>query len=172
MGDLSEVEIFSRMAESFGEAIQCCEDLAVLPLKGPTYDRFRRELRLIEGCCRQASAWREDTRWLPIGRMMAEVHQKAGGWLRGIRNEAGQRIPVAPGQQHQLFKMLATNLRALKVVAEKYRTEATGRVGMILPDVLPGPHRDTRPVGYTGTLGPSAVQRPSGLIIPASATMQ
>jgi len=166
MGALTEIEIFSCMSDNLKLAIQHCEDLARLPLKGETYNKFRHELRLIEGACRQASAWREDTRWLPIGRMMAEVHQKAGGWLRGYKNEADVRIKFTHNQQHPLFKKLADNLRALHKAAEGMRTKATGRVGMILPTALAAPHRDTKPIHITV---PHEIRTPGGLIMPGSA---
>ena len=83
MSDLTEIEILDRMRSSLREAIQCANILASSPRKGPTYNKLREHLGLVEGCCRQMSAWREDTRWLPIGRLMAECHQKAGNWLRG-----------------------------------------------------------------------------------------
>jgi hypothetical protein len=148
MGALTETEIFDRMATSLKDAISCSEELASRSERSPAYDRLRVALRLVEGCCRQASAWREDTRWLPIGRMMAEAHQKAGSWLRGYKVQ-GVRIAFSEGQKNQLFVMFADNLRALLAQVEKLRTARTGRVGMILPQVLPAPHRDTRPVGWS-----------------------
>lgn len=161
MGALTEIEIFACLRENLVLAIEHCDDLASLPLKGTTYDKLRHELRLIEGCCRQASAWREDTRWLPIGKLMAEAHQKAGGWLRGYKDPlTGQRIKFAPGVQNPLFRMLADNLRGLLKAVDGLKSRPTGRVGMILPEELPGPHRDTVPVGW----------RPQGgLILPDSA---
>lgn len=169
MGALTEREIFDCLTTNFKLAAEHAEDLARLPIKGPTYELFRRELRLIEGACRQASAWREDTRWLPIGRMMAEVHQKAGGWLRGYKHE-GIRIALAPSQQQPLFLMLAANLRALLVAAEQTRTARTGRIGMILPDMLPAPHRDTRPVGWMHASGQFRIRSVprNGIIAPTA----
>lgn len=161
MGALTEVEIFDCMQHNFRVAITCCEALARRPSGGVTYDRFRRALRMIEGCCKQANCWREDTRWLSIGRMMAEVHKRAGDWLRGIVQEDGTRRAVPRGELHPAFEMLAEHLNGFMKVAEQIRTQATGRIGMILPEPLPGPHRDTRPVGWrrTGT----------GLLVPAGA---
>lgn len=163
MGQLTEREIFSCMADNFGMAIQHCEDLASLPLKGPTYNLFRHELRLIEGCCRQASAWREDTRWLVIGKLMAAVHLQAGEWLRGVQLPSGRRVPVPFGMKHPMFLALAGQLRLLKRQADEFRTKATGKIGMILPEYTPGPHRDTVPVGWTPAVGGS------GLILPVGA---
>jgi hypothetical protein len=83
---------------------------------------------------------------------MGEVHRRAGHWMRSsptkeTRKEADKR-----------FKKLAENLRMFAREAEDLRTRATGRLGMILPDPLPGPHRDTRPI---------QVITPGGIIIPA-----
>lgn len=161
MGALTEQEIFEALTANLKLAIEHCDDLARLPHKGETYDKLRHELRLIEGCCKQASAWREDTRWLPVGRLMAEAHQKAGGWLRGYKDPlSGQRIKFAPGQQNPLFRMLADNLRGLLKAVDALRTRPTGRLGMILPDMLPGPHRDTRPVHISrgGVILPDSAQ--------------
>lgn len=158
MGELTEREIIDCLATHFRLAAEDARSLATLPLKGPTYDSFRKKLRMIEGACRQMSAWREDTRWLPIGRMMAEVHQKAGGWLRGYKRDDGVRVSFPAGQQNHLFGMLAAKLEQLHKVAEGLRTKATGKVGMILPVALPGPHRDTVPVGWR--------QSSAGLLMP------
>lgn len=161
MGALTEAEIFDQMETSFRLAIELCGALAVLPLKGEAYDKFRRQLRLIEGCCKQANTWREDTRWLLFIRLMGETHQRAGDWLRGIKQPDGTRVKIAEGELHPAFVMLAVNLRALHECAAGIRDKATGRSGMILPDEMPGPHRDTRPVGWNrsgaGILIPSGV---------------
>jgi hypothetical protein len=154
------------MADSLGKAIHHCEDLAVHPLKGPIYHQYRTELKLVEGCCRQASAWREDTRWLPIGLMMSKCHNMAGEWLRGVQDPVTKRrTPIPEGQKHPLFVKLAENLRALLVQVEKLRTGATGKMGMILPVTAPAPFRDTRQ-HRVAALPPGMTQRPSGLIVP------
>ena len=160
MGDLTETEIFDCLSDNFKRAAQLCEDLARYPRKGPNYRDLRDALKLIEGACRQASTWRQDTRWLRIGLLMGEAHKRAGEWLRGVKMPNGMRVKLAEGHLHPCFVGLAENLRAGHRKAEEFRTAATGRVGMILPDILPGPHRDTRPVGY---------RRPSGLFVPAGA---
>lgn len=164
MGSLTETEIFDCLATNFRLAAQHADDLARLPAKGPTYRLFRDELKLIEGACRQASVWREDTRWLKIGLMMAEAHKRAGGWLRGIKAPDGSKRSLRAGELHPLFTHLADNLRAGLAAADRVRTAATGRIGMILPEVARGPHRDTRPAGWNAT--------PSGLIVPAGVAAQ
>lgn len=160
MGALTEPEIFDCLSTNFKLAAQLADDLARLPAKGPTYHRFRQTLKLIEGAARQASAWREDARFLSIAFHCSHVHKVAGDWLRGVKMPDGSRRKIPPGELHPLFAKLAEVLRAGHRKAEETRTRATGRIGMILPRPLPGPHRDTRPVGWT----PS----PAGLLVPAT----
>lgn len=158
MGALTEAEIFGCLSENLRLAAQDADTLATSPRKGQTYDAFRKRLKLIEGACRQAAAWRQDCRWYPVGMQMAKVHATAGAWLRGAKHE-GRRIALTPAEQKERFTKLAAVLRSFHTVAEDLRTKATGRVGMILPRELPGPHRDTRPVHISRT--------PGGIIIPA-----
>ena len=167
MGALTEREIFDCMETNLGLAVQHCEDLARLPAIGPSYSGLRDSLKLIEGCCRQASARREDTRWLNVGLAIAEAHKRAGNWLRGGRNAEGYKVNLAPGQRHPLFKKLADNLRAMQKVCTALRTQRVGKLGMILPTPLPGPHRDTRPSRVI--LPPGMKATSSGLIVPSSA---
>lgn len=166
MGDLTEVEIFDCIRTNATLAAEHCEQLARMPREGDTYDHLRNELKLIEGACRQASAWRGDTRWLPIGLAMEEAHSRAGEWLRGCK-VGGMRIRLAERHNFECFTALAGNLRALGTNMEKLQHARTGRRGMILPEALPAPHRDTRPVGFTRSLG--GVLIPSA---PAAVTLQ
>jgi hypothetical protein len=163
MGALTETEIFDQMNASFKQAAELADKLARYPLKGLNYDALRKQLRLIEGCCKQANTWREDTRWLRFMTMCAECHKRAGDWLRGIPVPGGGRIRLNEGTLHPAFVMLAENLRAMHKAAELIRTAKTNRVGMILPDMLAGPHRDTKPVGYRAMPKVSN----GGIIIPA-----
>jgi hypothetical protein len=160
---LTETEIFDCLSSNARKAAEHAENLGRLPRKGPTYRAYRDCLKLVEGACRQASAWREDTRWLKLGLQMAEAHKRAGDWLRGIKTSSGTRVKLAEGHLHPLFMRMAQNLRALEAKAEELRTKATGRAGMILPVPLPGPHRDTKPVGFT--------KRSSGLFVPDGASV-
>lgn len=164
MGDLSETEIFDCLASNFRLAAEHCEDLARLPAKGPTYVKFRNELRLIEGAARQAAMWRQDARFLSIGIACAKAHELAGEWLRGVRTRSGARRPLARGEIHPSFMTLSVFLRKCQAKAEDVKTKRTGRPGTILPKVQPGPHRDTRPAGWNTT--------PSGILIPEHATVQ
>lgn len=164
MGALTEPEIFSCLAENFKLAAEHAEDLGKLPKKGPTYQKFRTELKLLEGACRQAAFWRQDSRWLKIGLYMEECHKRAGDWLRGYKTKEGVRITHKEGTLHPLFMKLADNLRKGQAAAEQLRTKKTGRVGMILPAPLRAPHRDTRPIGWTA---PGERRTRGGLIVPA-----
>jgi hypothetical protein len=166
MGALTEPEIFDRMRTSLRVAADLCGKLAHLPMKGRNYDKLRTELKLIEGCCKQASTWREDARWLPIGRLMAQCHAKAGDWLRGIvvSNPDGtkSRVKINGGTLHPAFVMLGANLAAILKVVDDLKNKPTHRVGMILPAPIKDRSRDTVPVGW----------RRSGLIIPPGVNVQ
>jgi hypothetical protein len=166
MGALTEPEIFDQMNTSFRLAIELSDKLAKLPLKGLNYDALRKQLRLIEGCCKQANCWREDTRWLAFMKITAECHQKAGDWLRGIKMPDGGRVKLSEGTLHPAFMMLADNLRAMHKAAEMIRTSRTNRLGMLLPMPMEGPHRDTRPVGFRAP----QVSR-GGIILPSGASV-
>lgn len=149
MGNLTEPEIFDCLATNFRLAAEDCDKLARLPRKGRAYSSLRDKLELIEGACRQAAYWRQDSRWLQIGLFMAEAHKRAGDWLRGIKVEGSPvRVKIAPGHMHPLFTKLAEHLRAAQVRAEEFRTKATGKIGTILPEVAAAPHRDTVPTGW------------------------
>lgn len=161
MAQLTEQEIFDCIGTNAKLAAEHCELLAREKRKGTNYDLLRKELKLIEGACRQAAYFRQDARWLPIGLMMEEAHSRAGEWLRGVRDPITRnRKKIPEGTLHPLFMKLAENLRALHRQMEDLRTKATGRVGMILPKLQAAPHRDTVPVGYTKSMG--------GVLIPES----
>lgn len=169
MGSLTETEIFDCMAENLRLAIGHARELAVSPRKGPGFIALRAELKLVEGACRQAAVWRQDSRWYPIGMMMEDVHQRAKEWLRGVVDpETGQRRMIPEGVKHPLFSKLADNLEALLAKIDELRTRATGRMGMILPGSLPGPHRQTRDA-YGVLLPDGMSRRDSGVIVPSSA---
>jgi hypothetical protein len=129
---LTEREIIDCLRANFRKAAEDCEKLARLPAQGPTYKRFREELKLIEGAARQLGYWRGDARWFQIGLQMEEAHQRAGRWIR-------EKWP------RPLFIRLAENLRAGERAAHDLATKATGRTGLILPKPKSF-HRETRPV--------------------------
>jgi len=163
MSALTETEIFDCLADNFKSAVRHCEQLARTPRTGAAYHALREELRLIEGAARQASAWREDSRWLQIGLYVAEAHKRAGNWLRGAKLPDGTKIKLSDKDRFTLFNMLADVLRKGQRRAEDFRTKATGRVGMILPEVLPGPHRDTKPMGWTAQVSKGGIILPDGM---------
>ena len=148
---LSEREIFDQMLMSLRGAIDDCVEIASQPRSGPQFERLRAKLKLVEGCCRQAAAWREDTRWLPIGITVEQAHQRARGWLH--------RPTVA---SKKLFLMLADNLRLLEKAVVGLQTKATGRKGIILPDMVSLGRRAGAPVQVPGGF----VKNASGLVTP------
>ncbi len=164
MGATTETDIFDCLKDNFRKAADCAERLASAPRIGPLYRELREALRLVEGSCRQAGNWRQDARWFVIGRSVAYAHHLAGEWLRGIKLSNGTRLKLAAGHRHPAFLKLAENLRMGAKRAEEFQNRATGRIGLILPKELPGPHRETRPVHVSV---PPELRRPSGLIVPA-----
>ena len=162
---LTEVEIFSCMAENLRLAAEHADDLAVKPFKGPVYEKFRDEIALVEGCCNQAGTHREDARWLRWGPLMGAVHQQAGDWLRGYKDkETGERIRLAESDTNLVFLKLAEHLRAMHAQIEKLRDEATGRVGMILPKPVMPFMRDPSEKKHRVML---PAMSPGGILIPA-----
>ena len=164
MGALTEIEIFDCMATNLRLAAEHCDELAVKPLKGPIYEKLRDELALIEGCCKQASAWREDTRWLNIGLLMADCHKKAGGWLRGYKIY-GTRVKLEPGHLNLCFVKLAENLRALLTACDAIKNKKAPKLGMIVPEPVRPFMRDDRPIRVM--LPPSMSK--GGILIPHGA---
>lgn len=160
MGALTEIEIFDRMYDSLKAAASHAEDLAKLPGQGPTYQKFREHMLLVEGCCRQACAWREDSRWLDVGMTIAEALARTGNWLRGYRVEGTLGKVFYP---RDLYLLLADNLRGIAKAIEGLRHNATGRRGMILPEMPHVSRTESRPVQV---LSPKA-RSPGGIILSA-----
>jgi hypothetical protein len=131
--NVTESEILSCLRENFRLAAQHCDALAVLPARGPTYTLLRAELKTVENCCRQVAWYREDTRWLRVGLMMAEAHKRAGGWLRTYPRTRTDNAA------HPMFTRLAVNLRAGIDRVVELETKATGIAGLILPNVPRAP---------------------------------
>ena len=149
MSYLTEVEIFDRMKASLRTAIEACEQLAIEPYKGPMYLHFREHMKLVDGCCRQASAWREDTRWLNIANLIFKSRTMAGNWLRGeevVRKpDGGSAVMFArlnAPHAYKCFTTLAQNLKQIELMADKTKNEATGVRGAILPTPLADPNRE------------------------------
>jgi hypothetical protein len=149
MAELTEADIFGCMSHNLRLAAEHCDNLAKYPLKGRNYNLLRQELKLVEGCCRQAAWWREDTRWLPIGLKMAEMHKMVGTWLRGTKvmtKTAGGLMVAIQRSPNELYTKAAAALRMLNRVADELRDKAPPKSGLILPDVMEGPHRQNKPV--------------------------
>jgi hypothetical protein len=162
MGDLTEAEIFDCLETNFRLAAEDAESLAKSPRRGQIYKAFRERLELIGGACRQAAYWREDTRWLKFDEWCGQVHKTCGDWLRGIKPAGGgPRVKLSEGQLHPNFIAVANRLKAAHRVAQEFKTKKTGQLGLIMPPVMQGPHRDTRPVGWSRTS--------SGIFLPAGA---
>lgn len=154
MSDLTEREIFDCLETNALAAAQDCVNIARLPQKGPHYQNFLNRMKLLDGAARQASTWREDTRWLNFYPVFLAAEQNAGRWLRG-------------GYASVLFLDLAKVFVDMHKCIIHLKTAKTGRRGMILPDVLEGPHRDTRPSRVVLPENMPHI-RPSGIIVPGA----
>ena len=151
-GNVSEREIFSLLKETFRRAAEYCDKLAVVPSRGPVYVALREDLKTAENCCRQIAYYRQHANWFTVGLFMADVHKRAGGWLRDRSMPRAANSNLA----HPLFLKLAEKLRFGAEQAQRLETAATGKVGMILPEVQRAPTRTQSRM----------VQVPSGLIVP------
>lgn len=164
MSDLTEQEVIDRLKQSIREAGQAAMDLASVSRRGPAYHKLREHLLLVEGCCRQLSVFREDTRWLNMGAAMHKAHELSGGWLRGFKHpETGMRIAFSPKMKNPLFVKLAENLAFMLVGVEDMLHKRTGVRGPILP-ALPAAERkigSPTPVSLPAPLRKS----PGGIIL-------
>jgi hypothetical protein len=173
MSDLTENEVIDRLKTSLGEAGAAAVALSIETRMGPNYVRLRENLLLVEGCCRQLSAMREDTRWLPLGRMAAEAQQRARNWLAGVkvnRDDGGTvRLATAMATRHPLFDRLAQNLAFWLAGINRMLEMRTGKLGPTLPDM---PRRE-RPVGapVPVSLPPGMTKTSGGIIVPISGTV-
>jgi hypothetical protein len=137
VGHVSEAEILSLLKQTFRRAAEHCDKLSILPARGPTYRKLREDLQTAENCCRQVAWYRQDTRWLRVGRQMDEAHKRAGSWLRDRSMPRTANSNLA----HPLFVLLAEKLRFGMACAGRLETQATGQAGTILPDVPRDPIR-------------------------------
>lgn len=169
MGALTEVEIFDCIATNVAIAADCCDQMATRPTRGVPFIKFREACANVEGACRQASQWRSDTRWLPMGLMMEKCHQLALKWITGFKAEPRRpRIAVSERDKHQGFVKMAENLRFAAEAMKILKNSKTGKIGMILPDTSRGPTRTQgRPMQVL--LPEGMLARPSGIIVPREA---
>lgn len=154
MTALTEPEILACLRENFRLAAEDCDRL-FRGERGPVYRRFRDEMRLIEGACRQMCHWREDARWLRIGLDVAEAQKRVRKWI--VR-----RAPI------ENFRKLALILQGYAFHAAKLEHERTSRLGPILPRPLEGPLRQGRPVQ---AMLPGERVSSGGIILPQGATI-
>lgn len=136
MSGLTEREILSRHTQSLGEARDACQWLArnadpekIAP-RNRHYRNLQKALKELEGTCRQMSAYRDDTRWLPLGIFYAKVMRTVTTKYRGMDW-------LAFGQIAQVFVL---GIKKVETLAEA----KTGRLGPILPKrtdwlILPDP---------------------------------
>lgn len=139
-GVLTEREILDCLKENLRLGAESADKLA-RGERGIVYLEFRSQLTLIDGCCRQMSGWREDTRWSPFGVKIRELQQRVGRWL-------------VEKQPEWKFKGAAEILRYALSQALDLETKKTGKVGMILPKALAVPKREGAPVSMSGLILP------------------
>lgn len=135
---LTEREIISQLKQSLRLAAEAAARLAA-GQRGVEYLTLRENLKLAEGCCRQMSAWRADTRWLPFGLKLAQAQQMCGRWLR-------EKQPA------WRFKGLAEILAVAVTQAAQLEQKKTGKIGSILP-----------PPGYVPPVSEAALPPQPGL---------
>lgn len=127
MARTTEHEIIECLKENLRLAAENADRLARHE-RGPVYVDLRRQLKLVEGACRQMAGWREDARWLPFGVKVGDARLRCGKWLR-------ERQP------EWRFRGLAEILRFAHTQALDLERKRTGRVGILLPPVQPAPIR-------------------------------
>lgn len=157
MSHLTEGEVLDKLQDSLGEAIQASKELAVRSRLGRPYERLGNALVAVEGCCRQLAAFRGDGRWLPFGIYMAECHKRAGGWIRGYR-ENGVHIFHTNGHINKVFVELANQLSHIQDAVMVIANAKTGTTGPILPATPPAERRIGAPVSTSGLILPASVR--------------
>src|ERR1700691_2419987 len=79
--NLTENEILLRMKENLRKASELCDVMAISPERWSTFAQFKKSMDVVEDCCRQMNYWRQDTRWLPMGRHAALMVQNTRKYL-------------------------------------------------------------------------------------------
>lgn len=162
MSITTEIEIFDCLATNLRKAAEDCRLLAWHPRRGFVYARFIKALGLVEGACRQAYYWRDfDARWLMLALKMHEAQKRAGNWLRDYTSKDGRKVA------HPMFVKLGDVLDEAYRLAMRVKTMATFRIGPIMPEPLPGPHRDSRPAQVMLPTGYRVT--PGGILLPIAA---
>ena len=146
-GALTEQEILDCLKENLRLGAENADKLS-RGERGPVYQEFRENLRLVDGCCRQMTGGREDTRWSPFGVKIRELQQRVGRWL--VEKEPGWK-----------FKGAGEILRYALAQALELETKKTGKVGAILPKIQAGPTRTQgRPTSMSGLILPPGFNTP------------
>jgi hypothetical protein len=161
---LQETEILDRLRQSTKEAVDSCKIISVSWERGSAYENLRDNLHMIDGCCRQMAMYRDDARWLPFGVFAANMHQRAGDWLRGYKDNGVLVTYYTQTKDRQrplnaAFIKLAAELTVILEGLEKLAVMKTGIRGMILPATPSEERRAGRP-GFVNT------SKNPGLIIP------
>ncbi len=156
---LHEADILDRLRQSTKEAIDHCKTISVSWERGEAYSKLRDNLHEIDGCCRQMAMWRGDYRWLPFGVFAANMHQRAGDWLRGYVDD-GVMVLYSPGTLNKAFVKLAAELGVILEGLETLVTMKSGLLGAVLPPKPSEERRSGRPGFVHKTKKPA-------LIIPA-----
>lgn len=178
MGYLTEPEIIDKLIDLLRIAAQSADDIATRPKKGRTYRELRDALAEAESACRQYGHWRGDARWFKLGKVMAEAHKRAGGWLRGVPYDVTldnggvvtRHRSLTLGEKHPFFVKLAENLKHCLSEAKKLKDNATGVIGAVLPPVPNTGRREGSPVSVV--LPPGMMRTKSGLILPQGMASQ
>lgn len=126
MSDLTQSEILDKHRQSLKEARDACLWLArnadpdqIAP-RGAHYRNLKTAMSELEGTARQMSAFRDDTRWLPLG------------ILYGAKTaRLAQKFFVQ--MDWTMFGKLAEVFANGLVRMDELATKKTGRVGPILP---------------------------------------
>lgn len=143
----TEQDILTKFTQSTKEAKDACAWLAKnadpewLAPRGIHYRRLKTAMSELEGCARQLSAYRGDTRWLPLGIIYGAKAARLAQKYFVQLNWKGF------GELTKLFDHAAHR-------AEELSTAKTGRTGIILPQntswlmlpdhKVPMPNRGTR----------------------------
>lgn len=148
MARLTEREILGRLKESLRLSAEQARRLGNGE-RGSLYPDFRRNLELVYGCTRQMAGWREDARWLAFGKHVHESRERCRRWI----------VEKQPGWK---FLKLAEALEAALKRALDLETMATGKSGMILPEIFADPSQpQNKPVSMNGLILPPSYSAPA-----------
>lgn len=127
MVNLAENEIFDCLMSNLRSASENCIRLSNHPSNGKRYSDLQKELVLIEGCYRQLSVKRMDTRYLDVCHQAGKASLLVGGWIRKYRYINDKFLK-------ELFVKLAEFLAFAYSFSKKIKDERTGLFGAVLPE--------------------------------------